>query len=104
MIAERLACQSNCFGNRVGRNVATPLLNDRFPSNARGHLLQDVGHQDSGPSERRLAMADCWIGYDVSPDHSLGYLMLFTMRHDQYLNEDYSQNKEPGARSHPHSS
>jgi len=58
MIAKRLARQSYCFRNGIRRNVAAPPFHDRFPSNAPSHLFHDVSHQDSSPSERRLAMAD----------------------------------------------
>jgi len=85
MLAERLAGQPDCFRYSVRRNVATPLLNDGLPSDARSHLFQDVGDQDSGPSERRLAMADFRIDDDESPDHSLGHRMLLTFRHGECL-------------------
>jgi hypothetical protein len=51
--------------------VAAPLFDDRFPGDARGHLLEDIPHQDSRPPERWLTVADCGIGYDESSDHSL---------------------------------
>jgi len=80
MIAERLAGESNRFRDCVRKNIATPLFNDRLPGDAGCHLLQDVGHQDSGPLDRRLAMADLGVGYDESPDHSFGHLTLLTLR------------------------
>src|SRR5260370_41570352 len=42
---ESLARQSNCFRDGVRGHVAATLLCDHLPSDACGHLLQDVGHQ-----------------------------------------------------------
>src|SRR5690242_16245681 len=75
MIVKRLARQPNCIGNGVGRQVAAPLLYDRFPSDACRHLLQNVPNQDSGSAECRLAMADRRIGDDKSPDDALNRLL-----------------------------
>ena len=63
----------------------------RFPGDAPSHLFHDVSHQDSGSSERRLAMADLGIGDDVPSDHALGHLVLLALRHCEYLKHNYSQ-------------
>src|SRR5450759_1081772 len=94
MIAERLARQSNCFRNGFRRHVAAPLFNDRLPSNAGRHLLQDIVHQDPGSSECRLAMADGGIGDDESADHSACLPIILAVGHVEPLKPDYSPNRD----------
>src|ERR1035437_7204488 len=90
MIAERLARQSDGFRNGFRRHAAAPLFNDRLPSSAGGHLLQDIVHQDPGSSECRLAMADGGIGDDEPPNHS----RCLTVGHVEPLKHDYSPNRD----------
>jgi len=93
MIAERLARQSNCFRDSLRTYVATPLLDDSLPGNAGGHLLQDVGHKNSGSSKRRLAMADCRIGDDKQSNHSRCLAIILAVGHRARLKHDYSLNR-----------
>src|SRR5438477_3304928 len=93
MIAECLARQSNCFRDGVRGHVAPPFLYDRLPGDARGHLLQDICHQDSRSSERWLDMADGGIGNDEPPDHSLDRLLL-GFCHGECLKHDYTRNRD----------
>ena len=46
----------------ASEGASAPLLYDRFPRYAHGHLLQHIAYQDPGTSKRRLAMADRGIG------------------------------------------
>src|ERR1039457_4872009 len=75
------------------RHAAAPLFNDRLPSNAGRHLLQDVVHQDPGSSECRLAMADGGIGDDESPDDSACLPIILAVGHVEPLKHDYSPNR-----------
>jgi hypothetical protein len=74
MVAKCLTRQRNCLGDGVRIHAAPPLLHDGLPGNARSYLLKDIPYQNSGSPERRLAVADCRVGYDESPDDSLDCL------------------------------
>jgi len=91
MIPESLVSEPDCFGDRIGRDIAAPLLHNCFPSDSRSHLLHDIGHQDPGASKCRLTMADGGVGDNVSADHTLRQLMFLALRQGEYLWHNYSQ-------------
>jgi hypothetical protein len=57
--------QAHCFGNGLFADVATPIIDDRFPGHARGDLFQNVGDEDAAADKRGLAMANRWVSDNV---------------------------------------
>ena len=90
-IAKCLARQPDRLGNGGGIYAAPPLLHNGFPRDTGGYLLKDIRYQYPGSPERRLAMADCRVGYDKAPDYS------FDFPPSRFLN-DASMTMRPGQR------
>jgi hypothetical protein len=74
MIAKCPARQQDRLGNGVRIYAAAPPLDNGLPRDTGGYLLKDIRYQYPGSAERRLAVADCRVGDDETPDYSFAFL------------------------------
>jgi len=73
---ERLRCQVHGFGNRFVRDTPMPFLDNGFPVEPPGNLVQDIGDEDPCAAKRRLAVTHLGICNDEAPKdfHGLCFL------------------------------
>lgn len=81
MITERLRCKTNRFGNRIHRDIATPLLDNGFPRESGRYLVEYVCYENSGASKSRLTVTNFRIGNHKSPDYAFGREGISTFDH-----------------------
>jgi hypothetical protein len=63
-----------CFSDGVFGNAIVPFFNDGFPGHPAGDLVQNVCHEDTGPSEDGLSVADVGVCDDVATDELFSHI------------------------------
>ena len=65
-IEQGATCEFDCLGYRCERNAPAPaLVADKLPGAAFSDVLKHLPNHYSCAFERRLAVADRWVGHDV---------------------------------------
>jgi len=94
--------QADAFGDGAPGDLPIPGFDDFSGRHAMGKFIEDLPHHDTGAFERRLAVADQWIGDDVLAEFEAFHFAVHSCLHiaavelrlaERYLQE---RRKAPG--------